>query len=189
MTDADDADRVHRRDRPSPWIVRFAELVEPGGSVLDVATGCGRHARWFEDRGHRVTGVDRDAAALASSGASEQVLRDLEAGAVEEAWPFHGRRFAAVVVTNYLHRPLLPLLVDALSPGGVLVYETFAVGNARFGRPGHPDFLLRPGELLDACRSLAIVAYEDGLLGDPRPASVQRICAIRPRAAADRHAL
>jgi SAM-dependent methyltransferase len=175
--------------RPSPWVVRFTPLIEAHGTVLDVACGRGRHARWFETRGHRVTGVDRDIQALAESGASETVEADLEAGGV---WPLPGRRFAAVVVTNYLHRPLFPSLIDALAARGVLIYETFAVGNERYGKPSNPAFLLRPGELLDACRSLEIVAFEDGLLLEPGPASIQRICAIRPRAAdaeVRRHAL
>ncbi len=159
--------------------------------MLDVACGRGRHARWLEARGHRVTGVDRDADALAGSGASETVLHDLEAAPVGIGWPLGERRFAAVVVTNYLHRPLFPSLIDALLPGGVLLYETFADGNAAFGRPANPAFLLEPGELLRRCATLAIVAFEDGLVAVPRPASIQRICAVRhgPDAAAGRHAL
>jgi SAM-dependent methyltransferase len=170
-------------------VVRFARLIAPGGAVLDVACGSGRHARWLEARGHRVTGVDRDADALAVSGASEALAADLEG----ESWPLPERRFAAVVVTNYLHRPLFPALLDALAPGGVLIYETFAVGNERFGRPSNPAFLLRAGELLERCRDLDIVAYEDGLVDDPAPASRQRICAVRRGDAAGdgpwRHAL
>jgi SAM-dependent methyltransferase len=163
--------------RPSPWVVRFAPLIEAHGAVLDVACGRGRHARWFETRGHRVTGIDRDVRSLAESGASETIDADLEAGG---AWPLPGRRFAAVVVTNYLHRPLFTSLIDALADRGVLIYETFAVGNERFGKPSNPAFLLAPGELLERCRGLEIVAYEDGLIGAPPYASIQRICAIRP---------
>ncbi len=179
----------HGGDAPSPWVVRFAPAIEPGGAVLDVACGTGRHARFLEARGHRVTGIDRDADALAASGATETIAFDLETGA---PWPLAGRRFAAVVVTNYLHRPLFPQLVAALADGGVLIVETFAVGQARFGRPSNPAFLLRPGELLDACRSLDVVAYEDGLVGSPPRASIQRIAAVARRDAAGdgpRHAL
>lgn len=166
-------------DRPSPWIVRFTPLVVAGGAVLDVACGNGRHVRWFEACGHRVTAIDRSESALAAAGATEPLVVDLEAGDATRCWPVTDRRFAAVVVTHYLHRPLLPLLVAALAPGGVLLYETFAAGNARFGRPANPAFLLEPGELLAATAGLTVVAYEDGLVRDPRPASIQRICAVR----------
>ena len=167
---------MHRgqHDRPSPWVVRFAPLIAPGGVVLDVACGSGRHARWLEARGHRVTGVDRDAAALAVGGATETVVADLEGA----PWPLVARRFAAVIVINYLHRPLFPALLASLAPGGVLIYETFAVGNERFGKPSNPAFLLEPGELLERCGGLDVVAYEDGLVDDPAPASRQRICAV-----------
>ncbi len=179
----------HAGDAPSSWVVRFAPAIVPGGAVLDVACGRGRHARFLEARGHRVTGIDRDADALAASGASETIAFDLEAGA---AWPLAGRRFAAVLVTNYLHRPLFPALIAALADDGLLIVETFAVGQARFGRPSNPAFLLRPNELLDACRSLDVVAYEDGLLGAPPRASIQRIVAAMrtaDAAAVRRHAL
>lgn len=168
--------------------MRFASAIEPGGAVLDVACGRGRHARWFEAHGHQVTGIDRDRDALDACGASEPIACDLEVADAATAWPVHGRRFAAVVVTNYLHRPLFPLLIDALADGGVLIVETFAAGNARFGRPSNPDFLLEPGELLARCASLTVVAYEDGIVTVPRPASVQRICAVRT-AGDHRHAL
>lgn len=179
---------------PSDWIVRFAGLVPAGGMVLDVAAGSGRHARWFEERGHRVTAVDRDAAALAGCGARETIVADLEAHPDDPArdWPLAGRSFDAVVVTNYLHRPLFPLLIEALGEGGVLLYETFAAGNAAFGKPSNPAFLLAPGELLDRVRGLDVVAFEDGLVDRPRAASVQRICAVRRIAATDgpsRHAI
>ncbi len=179
--------RTGRADTPSPWVVRFGPLIAPAGPVLDVACGSGRHARWLEAHGHRVTGVDRDGEALAGSGASETIVADLEGA----PWPLDDRWFAAVVATNYLHRPLFPALVAALAPGGVLIYETFAVGNERFGKPGNPAFLLRTGELLDHCRDLDVVAYEDGLVDDPAPASRQRICAVRravsPNGPAGRH--
>lgn len=176
-------------DAPSAWVVRFAPLIAERGKVLDVACGRGRHARWFESRGHRVTGIDRDADALRTCGASETIRYDLEAGPI--GLPVSDR-FAAIVVTNYLHRPLFPSLIDALLPGGVLLYETFAEGNARFGRPANPAFLLERGELLVHCVGLTIVAFEDGLVTSPRPASIQRICAVREAAdggRAQRHAL
>jgi SAM-dependent methyltransferase len=167
----------HAALAPSPWVQRWSALVPAGASVLDVACGSGRHVRWFADRGCRVTGVDRDAAALATlAGVAETVVADIEDG----PWPFAGRRFAAVVVTNYLWRPLLPAIVEAVDEGGVLICETFARGNETVGRPSNPDFLLRPGELLQAAGSLRVVAYEDGFLSAPER-FVQRIAAVRER--------
>lgn len=166
---------MHGMQAPSAWVERWAHLVKPGGSVLDVACGHGRHARFFAQRGCRVTAVDRDAAALASlAGIAETVEADIESG----RWPFAGRRFDAVVVTNYLWRALLPALVDSVAPGGVLIYETFAAGNETVGKPSRPDFLLQPGELLRACERLHVVAYEHGRLEEP-PRFVQRIAAAR----------
>jgi SAM-dependent methyltransferase len=166
----------------SAWVARWAHLVAPGGTVLDLAAGSGRHARWFAARDHSVLAVDRDADALASMLAIDGIdtlTADLESGA---PWPLPDRTFDAVVVTNYLHRPLFGHLIDALAPGGVLIYETFAAGNASAGKPSNPAFLLNPGELLDAVRGrLRVIAYEDGFLADPRPAYVQRICAVRER--------
>jgi SAM-dependent methyltransferase len=154
-------------------------LIQRGGAVLDVAAGRGRHARLLAALGHPVEAVDRDAAAVSAlDGVPAVVTRvaDLETG----AWPYQGRTFAAVVVANYLHRPLLPLMIDALAGGGVLIYETFAAGNERFGRPSNPDFLLRAGELLEAVRGrLRVIAYEDVQVERPKPALVQRICARR----------
>ncbi len=147
--------------------------------MLDVACGNGRHARWLAARGHPVEAVDRDAALLAKLAAIPGIATrcaDLEAG----AWPYAGQAFAAIVVVNYLHRPLFPHLLAALAPGGVLIYETFAAGNERYGRPANPDFLLRPGELLDVARgALRVLAYEDLFVADSKPAMIQRICAIR----------
>ncbi|HKN89717.1 MAG TPA: class I SAM-dependent methyltransferase [Acidimicrobiia bacterium] len=166
---------------PSPWVARFASLVPPGGPVLDVAAGAGRHTRFFRARGHPVTAVDRDTSGLADLRADagvEIVEFDLEAGA---PFPFRGRPFDAVVVTNYLHRPILPDLVAAVAGGGVLLYETFARGHERFGRPRRPEFLLQPGELLDAVHGgLRVIAYEDLILDEPEPRAVQRIAAVRP---------
>lgn len=169
---------VSARDAPSPWVARFAALA-PAGQVLDVACGTGRHVRLFLARGHKVTGLDRYNAGvidLLGDANFELIETDLEDG---RPWPPGERRFAAVIVTNYLHRPQLPAIVAAVQPGGVLIYETFAQGNERHGRPRNPDFLLAPGELLDAVRgALDVVAYEHGGISHPRPAAVQRICAV-----------
>ena len=166
----------HQGLAPSGWVQRWSTLVPPGAMVLDLACGSGRHVRWFAQRGAKLTGVDRDAAALEPlRGLGEMIVADLESG----PWPLEGRRFDAVVVTNYLWRPLLPRIVDSLAAGGVLIYETFALGNETVGRPSNPEFLLRPGELLDAARGLRIVAYEDGFLEQPDARFVQRIAAVR----------
>ena len=169
---------------PSPWVLRFASLVSNSGDVLDIACGTGRHTRLFLARGHRVVAVDRDLSGIADLAGHtrlEMVEADLED---ETPFPLAGRRFAAVVVTNYLHRPLMPALVSALDAGGVFIYETFAAGNERFGRPKKPRFLLRPGELLDVVRGhLRVIAYEDMLVDQPSPAAIQRLCAIRARSA------
>lgn len=158
---------------------RWAHLFRAGGRVLDLACGPGRHAYWLHARGHAVTAVDRSAAALASlaplAAAGAEVLQaELEDG----PWPLAGRAFDAVVVTNYLWRPRLADTVAALAPGGVLLYETFAQGNETVGRPARPEFLLRPGELLQAAAGLRVVAYEDGFLENPER-FVQRIAAVR----------
>lgn len=168
---------------PSPWVVRWSPLVAPGGAVLDVACGSGRHLSWFHARGHRVTGVDRSAEALRPLAPLQRDGAELVEADIEDGpWPFAGRVFDAVVVTNYLWRPRLDDIVSALAPGGVLIYETFAAGNETVGRPARADFLLRPGELLDVCRGLRVVAYENGFLDAPAR-FVQRIAAVRPAAA------
>jgi SAM-dependent methyltransferase len=169
-------------DLPSAWVARFAPLMPPG-EALDLACGGGRHARLLAALGHPVVALDRDPQALArvGQGAAGQGIAtieyDLEAPGA--AWPFAPGRFAGIVVTNYLHRPLLPQLALALAPGGVLVYETFAQGNEVFGKPSNPAFLLAPGELLDMARQagLRVIAYEDGTTAQPRAARVQRLCA------------
>lgn len=160
---------------PSPWVLRFGVHAAPGETVLDVACGPGRHVRWFAQRGCRVTAVDRDAQALdALRPLAEVLVADLE----NHPWPLPGRRFHAVVVTNYLWRPLWPALLDSVAPGGWLIHETFAAGNQTVGKPSNPHFLLQPGELLDAVRGrLRVVAYEDGFLGGP-DRFVQRIAAV-----------
>jgi SAM-dependent methyltransferase len=163
----------------SPWVARFAHLIPPFGTVLDLAAGSGRHSRFLLEQGHSVLAVDRDIEALADIG--DVRLSLLQADLESDPWPFGDRRFAGVVVTNYLHRPLLASLVAAVGEGGAFIYETFAEGNAAFGRPSNPDFLLRPGELLKAvCGALEVVAYEHGQVERPRPAVIQRIAAVRP---------
>ncbi|HSI55495.1 MAG: class I SAM-dependent methyltransferase [Ramlibacter sp.] len=170
---------MHGTEAPSAWVQRWSHLVPAGGTVLDVACGRGRHMRWFASLGHPVTGVDRDSQALeAVAGVGEAIAADIENG----PWPFAGRQFSGVVVTNYLWRALLPTLVQSVAPGGVLLYETFAAGNETVGKPSRPDFLLQPGELLVACDGLRVVAYEDGFLDEP-PRFVQRVAAVRPAAA------
>ena len=163
---------------PSEWVQRWSHLVPTGATVLDVACGSGRHVRWFAERGCQVTAVDRDSTAVEPlRGIAEVLVADIENG----PWPLAGRQFDAVVVTNYLWRPLLPTLVGSLAEGGVLIYETFADGNQTVGKPSNPDFLLRPGELLQVTQGLDTVAYESGFLDIP-PRHVQRITAVKLRA-------
>lgn len=166
-------------DAPSDWVRRCAVLLPRAAGVLDVACGRGRHVRLLAGMGHAVEAVDRDAEALAGLSALPGVtirVADLEKG----PWPYAGRRFDGIVVSNYLHRPLFPHLVAALADGGVLIYETFMSGNERFGRPSNPDFLLRPNELLEAfCGELQVLAFEQGEVARPKPACVQRLCAVR----------
>lgn len=159
-------------DAPSPWVVRWTPWIA-GGPVLDVACGSGRHARWFASHGLAVVGIDREAHDLRDI---EFVHADLEDGS---PWPLAGRRFGAIVVANYLHRPLFETLAAALAPNGALIYETFMQGNERYGRPSNPDHLLRPGELLTAFECLRTVAFEQGVQRGPRGAVVQRIFALR----------
>lgn len=172
----------HAGSGPSPWIMRFARRIPLDGAALDVACGGGRHVRALLDLGRAVVAIDRDVSGLADLAGTpgiEIIAADLENAA---PWPLPlERRFSAVIVTNYLHRPLFPILTRVLAPGGLLLYETFAVGNERFGRPRNPEFLLRPGELLDVAASagLTVTAYEHGALGDPPRAMVQRLCAVR----------
>ena len=161
---------------PSPWVVRFAPLIRSRGSVLDLACGRGRHARYLASLGHRVVAVDRDREAL-------DALREIHAIDAREAdleqprWPLGDERFDAIVVTNYLHRPQFRYLLDALEPDGVLIYETFAEGNGRFGSPSRPEFLLQPDELLTSFGAgLRVVAFEQGETA--APAVIQRLCAV-----------
>jgi SAM-dependent methyltransferase len=164
---------AHAIDDPSPWIVRWA-APRPRGRALDVACGGGRHARYLASLGHEVTAIDRDPPDIPGV----RCLRvDLEAGS---PWPLAGETFDAVIVANYLYRPLFPALAAALAPGGMLLYETFMAGNERYGRPSNPAFLLNPGELWEAFGGLHIVAFEQGLAGAPKAAMRQRLCARRP---------
>jgi SAM-dependent methyltransferase len=172
---------------PSPWVVRWAQLIAPQACVLDLAAGSGRHTRWLAARGYALTALDRDPEAMAAlRDVAEVIVADIE----QEPWPLARRTFDAVVVTNYLWRPLLPAIVAAVGTGGLLLYETFAAGNASVGRPADPQFLLAPGELLAAASGLRIVAYEDGFLADP-DRFVQRLVAVRepPSAMAARYPL
>jgi SAM-dependent methyltransferase len=162
-------------DTPSEWVVRWAHLVERG-PVLDVACGAGRHAALFAQRGFDVVALDRERQHIEGV---RFVQADLEDG---RPWPLPGERFAAIVVTNYLHRPLFPLLVESLEEGGVLIYETFMVGNERYGKPSNPQFLLRPGELLQAFAALMVAGFEQGIVERPKKALVQRLCAVRGEA-------
>jgi len=165
---------------PSPWLRRWPQALRPGATALDLACGSGRHVNLLAALGMEVTGVDRDAAALAPlRDLGEIIEADIEAG----PWPLDGRQFDLVLVTNYLWRPLLPHIVGAVAPGGWLVYETFADGQQSVGRPTRADFLLQPGELLQACTGLQVVGYENGWVeeaGGVNGRYVQRVAAVRP---------
>lgn len=165
----------HESSAPSPWLLRWAHLLPRHGTVLDVACGSGRHVRWLAAQGFSVTAIDRDAGALAPLRDLAQVIvADIETG----PWPCADTLFDVVLVTNYLWRPLFPVLIDAVAPGGLYLHETFAAGNQTVGRPARPEFLLQPGELLSACAELRILAFEDGFADAPER-FVQRIVAAR----------
>lgn len=158
----------------SAWVRRWSHLIPTGGRVLDVACGPGRHMQWLQQQGLPCLGIDRDPVSLQTAAAFGEVLQaDIE----NHAWPLKGQLFAGMVVTNYLWRPLWPELLACLQPGGVLIYETFALGNETVGKPSNPDFLLRPGELLEACQNLRVLAFEDGFCESPER-FVQRIVAV-----------
>ena len=160
--------------------MRFAPLIPTGGTILDLAAGGGRNGRYLLQQGFGLVAVDHKTEALldlAGRDDVEIIQADLEDGS---PWPLGARQFDAVVVANYLHRPLFPAIVDAIAPGGLLIYETFALGNQAFGKTSNPDFLLKPGELLDAVAGrMRVLAYEDLIVDAPKPAAVQRICARR----------
>ncbi len=166
---------------PSAWVVRFAPLLRPGSHILDLACGAGRHTRLFLESGHSVTAVDRKLSRVADlrDGNARLTLMeaDLENGS---PWPLGNKTFDAVVVTNYLWRDLFPDILRSIAPGGYLIYETFAAGNERFGKPTNPDFLLREGELLEVVEGkLEVVEYDNSEVQTPKPAVLQRICARR----------
>ena len=166
--------------QPSNWVLRFAHLAPNASEVLDVACGDGRHTLVFLERGHRVTAVDLDISQLGDVAGYpnlELVGSNLEEGA---PWPFEDRQFGAVVVTDYLYRPRLDHIISAVALGGVLIYETFGVGQEAYGRPTRPDFLLKPGELLELVKGeMQVVAYEHGVITEPGPCVRQRLCAVR----------
>lgn len=164
---------------PSAWVRQHAAQIRSGGLVLDLACGRGRNARWLASQGWQVEAVDHDAAALhAMHGIAG--IRTMLADLKNAAWPYAGKLFDGIVVCRYLHRPLLPKLAERLAPGGVLIYETFMQGQATFGRPSNPDFLLQPDELYAAyAQDLTIVAFEQGRFDEPNPAMLQRICATK----------
>jgi len=166
-------------DTVSDWLQAWAHLIPAAGSVLDLACGRGRHTRWLARRGYRMLALDRDRDALAET-ALEPGVETLCADLEQAAWPLAGVQFDGIVVTHYLHRPLLARLPESLAPGGVLIYETFAAGNGELGRPSNPDFLLQTGELLDAVQGrLRVLAFQDVFRSTPGPAFIQRICAVR----------
>ncbi len=167
---------------PSPWVVRFAQLLPPSSQILDLACGSGRHSRYLAQLGHHVLAVDRDVDALATL-ADIDGIDTLEADLENRPWPVFGRLFHGIVITNYLWRPLAPMVMASLEPGGILIHETFMLGQEKLGRPSNPAFLLRSGELLDVVRQrLTVLAFEQGMVSEPRPAVIQRICAIRGEA-------
>ena len=176
-----EADNLHALAPPSDWVQRWSHLVKPGGVVLDVACGQGRHAHWFHALNCKLVVVDRSQEAIEilahHSNQYEAVVADIENG----PWPFPGRQFDAVVVINYLWRPLMPTLLSSLAPSGVLIYETFSEGNETVGKPSRPDFLLHTGELLALCKGLRVVAFEEGFVtgtDGQLPRFIQRIVAV-----------
>ncbi len=173
---------LHGTEPPSAWVARWIGAIAPGAEVLDLACGRGRHARLAAARGHRVVALDRDAQALATL-AGVPGIDVLQADIEAAPWPLGAGRFGGIIVTNYLHRPLFAPLVASLAPGGVLIYETFARGNERFGSPRNPAFLLEPGELLAVSGlGLCVLGFEQGLVSQPKSAQVQRLCAVRESA-------
>jgi SAM-dependent methyltransferase len=184
MSDTTTATASHGTGHPSDWLLRWQHLLAPGSTALDVACGAGRHARWLAAQGLNVTAIDRDSRALAGLSGVDSVTTwcaDLEAG----DWPLPGRQFDLVLVTNYLWRPLFGTLIDAVAPGGLLIYETFALGQETVGRPSRAEFLLAPGELLTLTQpGLQVLGYEDGWSADDPLRRLQRACARKPAPAA-----
>lgn len=190
---------LHGTGQPSSWVTRWAHLLPPGGRVLDLACGAGRHAHWLAAQGLHVTALDRDAAALAAlragwppqvMPAAEVITADIESN----PWPLPNRQFDAIVVTNYLWRALWSDLLASLAPGGVYIHETFTHGHASVGKPSRPAFLLHPGELLQVCAAMRVVAYENGFCAQPdryvqRIVAVREVTGVHPTAASPRYAL
>lgn len=162
---------------PSPWVVQYIPLVNKNDRILDLACGSGRHAIWLAGQGYHVDAIDRDTQAVSGMVGIDNIkvfILDLEAG----NWPSADQRYGGIIVSRYLHRPLLRALAEILTPGGVLIYETFMAGNERHGKPSNPDFLLQPDELLATYSPLLdVIAFEQGEEMTPRPAVMQRICA------------
>jgi SAM-dependent methyltransferase len=172
----------HGKEPPSAWVKRWSHLIKPQGTVLDVACGYGRHAYYFSQQNHHITLIDRSQEAIESIAIQAPICEKVVADIENQPWPLLGRQFDAVVVTNYLWRPLMPTLLSSLATGGVLIYETFAAGNETVGKPTRPDFLLRSAELLEICKNLHVVGFEDGFIEGDReqtPRFVQRISAVR----------
>ena len=163
----------------SPWVRRFAPVIPKGGLILDLACGAGRHTVLLASLGHQILAVDRDISMMETL--KSALIQTLELDLEGSEWPLLKQEFSAIVVTNYLYRPFLDELPKMLCEGGVLIYETFAEGNAQFGKPSNPNFLLKPGELLALAQrsGLKVIAYEDICLDQPKPAMVQRICAVK----------
>lgn len=169
---------AHSNDaNPSPWVTRFAPLIKPGGTVLDVACGAGRNARWLARQGWQVEAVDRDETVI-STLRGVQNISAWQADLESAPWPYPDRKFDAIVVCRYLHRPMLPVVAESLMENGILIYETFMAGQEQFGRPRNQDFLLQPDELLNAYSNrLEVISFEQGIISEPEPAALQRLCA------------
>tara|TARA_Y100001970_G_C14259923_1_gene879517 strand:+ start:15129 stop:15680 length:552 start_codon:yes stop_codon:yes gene_type:complete len=164
-------------DQPSEWVMRFSNYITPKSKVLDVACGSGRHSSLMLSLGHRVTSIDIDVSGLFYL-KRQSNLRIIETDLENKPWPLGKEKFQAIIVTNYLYRPLIPQLVNSLSTNGLLIYETFAKGNEVFGRPRNPKYLLDRGELISFFSDkLNIIAYEDLEVISPRKSVKQRICA------------
>jgi 2-polyprenyl-3-methyl-5-hydroxy-6-metoxy-1,4-benzoquinol methylase len=168
----------------SDWVQAHASKIKAGGRVLDYACGSGRHTVWLAKQGFQVMAIDRDLASLQQIKSNHPDLA-IQTEAIDletDVWPLehssHLGQFDAVIVTNYLHRPSLQKLTNLLNSEGVLIYETFAIGNEAFGKPSNPDFLLTPNELLGFASNMRILAYEDLTVTKPKPACVQRVCAV-----------
>ncbi|WP_370622942.1 class I SAM-dependent methyltransferase [Polynucleobacter sp. MWH-Berg-3C6] len=165
--------------KPSSWVARFAQLIPQGGAVLDLACGSGRHSVLLANLAYSVLAVDQDISAIETIQSASITPKCLNLE--QDTWPFDGTSFHGIVVTNYLYRPHMDHLPELLEGGGILIYETFAQGNEKFGKPSNPNFLLNPGELLAfaARHGLQVLAYEDIYVDDPKPAMVQRLCAVK----------